>query len=284
MVGLFALGASTVGMAEEYMPFVPILVTMCLALKLDAVVAVGIIYIGAGVGYACASVNPFTVLIAQDIAGLELTSGQMVRWALLVVCAGVGVHHLMRYVGRLEGDPGSSLVADVDYSSGFQLPDDVRLTSRRLGIVTVFVSGIGLFVYGVAAWGWYLNELSAVFLAIGLASAAVAPLGPNTVAGAFLRGAAELTTTALLIGFARTIEVVLSDARVIDTVIHGLAEPLQTLPSHAAAVGMLVVQTVCNFIYPIGVGAGVRHDADHGAAGRSHRPDPADGGTGVSVR
>ena len=85
MVLLFALGSSTVGMAEEYMPFVPILVTMCLALNMDAVVAVGIIYVGAGVGYACAALNPFTVLIAQDIAGLELTSGQGFRWLLLLL-------------------------------------------------------------------------------------------------------------------------------------------------------------------------------------------------------
>ena len=65
MMMLFALGSSTIGMAEEYLPFVPILVTMCLALKMDAVVAVGIIYIGAGIGYGCAALNPFTVLIAE---------------------------------------------------------------------------------------------------------------------------------------------------------------------------------------------------------------------------
>ena len=66
-VFLFALGSSTIGMAEEYLPFVPILVSMCLALRMDAVVAVGIIYVGAGVGYGCAALNPFTVLIAQDM-------------------------------------------------------------------------------------------------------------------------------------------------------------------------------------------------------------------------
>ncbi len=63
-----------------------------------------------------------------------------------------------------------------------------------------------------------------------------------------------MTATALLIGFARTIEVVLSDARVIDTVIHGLATPLGALPAHAAAVGMLVVQTICNLFIPSGSG------------------------------
>ena len=254
MVGLFALGSSTVGMAEEYMPFVPVLVTLCLALKLDAVVAVGIVYVGAGVGYACAALNPFTVLVAQEIAGLPLASGQPVRWALLVVCAAVGVHHVLRYAARLRADPAASLVAGVDYSSGFELPADVRFTARRAAAAAVLAAGVGIFVHGVAARGWYLAELSAVFLGSGLLAAAVGGLGPNRAARAFLEGAAQMTATALLIGFARAVEVVLSDARVIDTIVDGLAAPLAALPAHAAALGMLAVQTVCNLFIPSGSG------------------------------
>lgn len=254
MVLLFAVGSSTIGMAEEYMPFVPILVTMCLAMRMDAVVAVGIIYIGAGIGYACAALNPFTVLIAQDIAGVELASGQGVRWILLVVCAGVGVDHILRYVRRLQRDPSQSLVNDVDYSTGFRMPDDVRFTLRRVTVLVLFVSAVGLFVYGVAAWEWYLTELAAVFLALALAAAVTTQLGPNSVAAEFCRGAAELTKTALLIGFARTIQVVLTEGRVIDTVIDTLAQPLQALPRSVSAVGMLGVQTVCNFFIPSGSG------------------------------
>ena len=254
MVLLFALGSSTIGMAEEYMPFVPILVTMCLALRMDAVVAVGIIYVGAGVGYGCAALNPFTVLIAQDIAGLELTSGQGFRWLLLLLCVFVGVDHILRYVRRIRTDSRASLVADIDYSSGFEVPGDVRFTPRRIAVVALCAGAVVVFVYGVAAWAWYLTELAAVFLALALVAAVVARLAPGVVAGEFCRGAAELTKTALLIGFARTIQVVLSDGRVIDTVIDALAQPLQALPRAVAAVGMLGVQTACNFFIPSGSG------------------------------
>ena len=254
MVGLFALGSSTVGMAEEYLPFVPILVTMCLAMKMDAVVAVGMIYVGAGIGYGCAAVNPFTVLVAQDIAGVALTSGQGVRWALLVVCAAVGVHHILRYVTRLRRDPASSLVVDVDYSTGFPLPDDVRLTRRRGLVICAFVTGLAIFVYGVAAWEWYLTELTAVFLGLGLVAAVIAGLGPSRVASSFYKGAAELTATALIVGFARAIQVVLSDGRVLDTIINALAGPLQSLPAHLSAVGMLGVQTAVNLFIVSGSG------------------------------
>ena len=236
------------------MPFVPILVTMCLALRMDAVVAVGIIYVGAGVGYGCAALNPFTVLIAQDIAGLELTSGQGFRWLLLLLCVFVGVDHILRYVRRIRTDSRASLVADIDYSSGFEVPGDVRFTPRRIAVVALCAGAVVVFVYGVAAWAWYLTELAAVFLALALVAAVVARLAPGVVAGEFCRGAAELTKTALLIGFARTIQVVLSDGRVIDTVIDALAQPLQALPRAVAAVGMLGVQTACNFFIPSGSG------------------------------
>jgi len=253
-VVLFAVGSSTIGMAEEYMPFVPILVTMCLAMRMDAVVAVGIIYIGAGVGYGCAAINPFTVLIAQQIAGVQLMSGQGLRWGLLLICAWIGADHLLRYVRRVRRDPTASLVADVDYSTGFHMPKDVAFTPRRVTVLLVFAGSVAGFVYGIRAWDWYLTELAAVFMALGLVAAVVGRLGPDRVAAEFGYGAAELTKTALLIGFARTIEVVLTEGRVIDTVINGLAQPLQVLPRGLSAIGMLGVQTVFNFVIPSGSG------------------------------
>ncbi|MFH2002583.1 MAG: TIGR00366 family protein [Planctomycetota bacterium] len=251
---LFAIGSSTIGMAEEYMPFVPLLVTMCIALRMDAIVALGLVYIGAGVGYGCAALNPFTVLIAQNIAGIEPASGQLYRWFLLVVCLGVGTHHILKYARRVRENPDLSLVKDVDYSQGFEMPKDVRFTFRRGAVVAAFIGTVVLFAYGIDRWKWDLNELSAVFAGLTLVAALISGLGPNQVAREFVRGANELTTTALLIGFARTICVVMNDAMITDTVIHGIAGVLQDLPASISAVGMLFVQTICNFFIPSGSG------------------------------
>jgi uncharacterized ion transporter superfamily protein YfcC len=154
----------------------------------------------------------------------------------------------------MQADPGRSLVHDVSYTEGFELPENVWLTPARLMVVGVFVAGVGLFVYGVGMREWYLTELTAVFLGMALVAAAVTRLSPNRVARAFYSGAAELTTTAIIVGFARTIQVVLTQGQVIDTVINGLATPLQAFPEHVAAVGMLAVQTVCNLFIPSGSG------------------------------
>ena len=254
MVTLFALGSSFIGMAEEYMPFVPILVTMCLALRMDAIVALGIVYVGAGVGYGAAALNPFTVMIGQSIAGLPPASGQWLRWILLAVCVVVGAHHILAYARRVQADSTKSLVDDVDYSSGFEMPEDVRFTKGRIAVLLSAVAALAIFVWGTKVHGWYLTELSALFLGLGLLAALLTRLTPNTTAREFCKGAAEMTTTALLIGFARTIEVVLSDGQVIDTVIHGIAQPLEKVGASGAAVGMLGVQSVCNFFIPSGSG------------------------------
>jgi uncharacterized ion transporter superfamily protein YfcC len=257
MLTLFAVGSSTIGMAEEYMPFIPVLVTMCIALRMDAMVAVGIVYLGAGIGYGCAALNPFTVQIAQQISDLTPTSGQGFRWLLLLVMLVVAIHHLMRYVRQVQADPSRSLVGDVDYSRGFTMPEDTRMTAPRLSILLLFALGIGLFAYGASeasGWGWFLVELAAIFMGIALVAAVLGRISPNAVATRFCSGAAELTTTALLIGFARTIEVMLVDARIIDSVIHGIAGQLDGLGPIGAVWGMLLVQSFCNFLIPSGSG------------------------------
>lgn len=260
MLVLFGIGSSTIGMAEEYMPFVPILVAMCLALRMDAIVALGIVYIGAGVGYGCASLNPFTVMIAKDIAGQDPGFALWPRWALLFLLLGIGTHHLLKYARKVQANPAASLVADVDYSDGFEIPEDVKLTGRRVLILAVFVCMIGLFVWGVTAHDWYLVELSALFLGAGLLSAILGGVPSNETARVFTRGTAEMAGTAILIGFARTIEVVLSDGQVIDTVIHGIATALshtEVFGQFAPVVsswGMLAVQSFINLLIPSGSG------------------------------
>ena len=254
MLALFALGAATIGMGEEYIPFVPMLVAMCAALGMDAVVAVALVTMGTGIGYGCAALNPFTVVIAQDIAGLPLYSGQLYRWALFLVVLAVGTHHLLRYAGKVRRDPSRSYVAGLEATSIEAPHQDTPFTPGRVVLLAGFAAAVGLFVYGVAAWEWYLTELGAVFLGLTILAALCGGLRPNHLAREFTKGAAELTYAALLVGFARTIEVVLDDAVIKDTIIHAIAGPLATLPAALAATGMLAVQSLFNFFVPSGSG------------------------------
>ncbi len=251
---MFSLGAFTIGMGEEYVPLVPIIVTMSLAMRMDAIVAMGMVWIPYGIGWACAGTNPFGVIIAQNIAGLPITSGWQFRLVMMTAFLAVAFHHLYRYARRIQRDPSASLVAHIDYSTGFEPPHDVELSPSRIAVLVVFVAGIVGFVWGVGAYGWYIAELNAVFLGIGLVAALIARIPAGETSRTFIGGAADMTAAALMVGFARSIEVVLSDGQVIDTVIHAIAGVLTNLGPEASAVGMLAVQTICNFFIPSGSG------------------------------
>ena len=83
-LAIFSMGSYTVGMGEEYVPLVPIIVTMCLAMRMDAIVAMGIVWVPYGIGWACSGINPFNVIIAQNIANVPLTSGAGVRFVMML--------------------------------------------------------------------------------------------------------------------------------------------------------------------------------------------------------
>ena len=251
---LFSTASYTIGMGEEYVPLVPIIVSMCLAMRMDAVVAMGVVWIPYGIGWACAGTNPFGVLIAQDLAGVALTSGWAVRLAMMAVFLAVAFHHIYSYARRVRADPAQSLVSHVDYSSGFEVPPDIELTARRSLILILAFAGLAFFVTGVATYSWYIAELNAVFIAIGLTAAGIARLAPGHASRTFVRGASEMTAAALLIGFARTIEVVLSDGQIIDTMIHTIASVLEGAGPEVSALGMLLVQSLTNFFIPSGSG------------------------------
>jgi uncharacterized ion transporter superfamily protein YfcC len=260
---LFAVGSSTIGFGEEYFPFVPVLVTLALALGYDRVTAVGIIMIGYGVGYGAALINPFTVLLAQDVAGLQPASGLWYRAVLMVVFLPIGIHHLWSYAKKVERDPTASLVADVPVPEGMSISsgkegeaaeDHPPMTTTHKLVLVAVGAALALLVYGLSEWQWYLVEMGAVFVALTVVMAVIARLSPDRTAREFGEGAASLTSVALMIGVARSIQVVLNDGGIVDTLVHGISLPLQQLPASLAAVGMFVVQSLANFFIPSGSG------------------------------
>lgn len=253
-VVLFVAGSSTIGMAEEYLPFVPVLVALALALGYDALTGVAIVAIGYSVGYGIATVNPFTVLIAQDVAGLQPGSGIGFRLVLAAIFVPIGVHHVWRYATRVKNDPSRSYVAGIAPPESQVRHDATTFTTtHRLALVAVIVT-LGVLIYGLTRLHWYLVEMGALFLGLALVLALIGRIPADRAATAFGEGAAELTMTALLIGFARAIQVVLDQGQVIDTIVHGLSGPLQTLGPSLAAVGMFLVQSLTNLFIPSGSG------------------------------
>ncbi|MCB1055137.1 MAG: YfcC family protein [Acidobacteria bacterium] len=251
---LFAVGSSTIGMAEEYLPFVPMLVALAVALRMDAVVGVGVMCVGYGVGYGTALINPFTVFIAQEVADVPKGSGLLYRLILLGVFLVLGVWHVWRYARKVQADPSRSLVADVDIEPALLEGDYPRMT-RRHGLILVAIAlTVAWLIWGLKSFHWGLVEMGALFAGLAIVLAILARSSADDAAADFCEGAAELTTTALLIGVARAIQVVLDRGQVVDTIIQGVATPLQHLAPSLAAAGMFLVQSLCNFFIPSGSG------------------------------
>lgn len=255
VVFVFALASSAVGSSGEYIPFVLILVALCRAMRMDPMTAVAMIISGYGVGYGLAAFNPYTVVVAQGVAELPTYSGWQVRLALMVPFVLIAVHHVWSYAERVRRDPAASLVHDSELIEAAEPPRDYPpMETGHILIVLGFFLALGTAVWGIATRGWYLNELGAAFLILGLVAAAIGRLGPSQAAEKFIIGARELTETALLVGIARGIALIMEDGQILHTIVHYLSLPLNLVGAELSAVGMLIIQSILNFFIPSGSG------------------------------
>ncbi len=255
---LFSLGGAIFGMAEETIPFVLIFVPLSLALGYDSIVGTAIPFVGSGAGFAAAYLNPFTVGVAQGIAGVPLFSGVPFRLVLWVITTSLAVGFVMWHAKRVQKDPTRSPTYALDEQKrkdGMHLDtEDTAFTSRQRSVLWVFFMGLGVLVFGVLVFKWYIVEIAALFVAIGLVMGAVGGLGANGTARAFMEGAKDLVATALIIGLARGILVVMQDGQIIDTILHGLSSALEGMGATVAAMAMFATQTLINFFVPSGSG------------------------------
>lgn len=252
-VTVFALGSSTLGASTEYIPFAALLVALGLSMRMDAMAAIGIMVVGYCIGYGVAVMNPYTVIVAQNIAGLDPVSGLAFRLALFVPFVAIGIHHVWRYATRVRANPAASLMAGIT-TEEVAVTERPTLSGSRLAIAILTLVALGAMVYGIPQQGWYLIELGAIWLALAIAAGLIGGLGVDDLAKRFTRGACDLAVVGLLVGFARSIALLLEDGRVLHTIVHGLSVPLQKVGPELAAVGMLGVQTVINFFIPSGSG------------------------------
>ncbi|MBT9150047.1 MAG: hypothetical protein DDT40_00213 [candidate division WS2 bacterium] len=254
---IFAIGGATFGMFEETYGLIPMFIGLAMAVGYDAIVGMAMISLGVGIGFAAAPMNPFTVGVAHKIAELEMFSGLEYRTIWLVIFLLVSIWWTVRYAQKVKKDPSSSYVADVDFGilkvdkkDLFNTPFTLK---RKLIMLLVGVT-IVLIVYGVLAYGWYINELAGLFLIMGILAGIIGGFGANKLAETFVEGCQQVAFGALVVGIARTILIVMRDGKIIDTVINALATPLEGLPAYVSAVGMVIVQTLIDFFIPSGSG------------------------------
>jgi uncharacterized ion transporter superfamily protein YfcC len=257
IVFVFSLGGATIGMAEEAIVFVPIGIALARALGYDAVTGMAIVSLGAAAGFTSGFMNPFTVGVAQGIAEVPLFTGIGLRLVIWVCTLVLVIGYVYRYANKVKKDPSKSIVFELEQQEkdmAIDLSNIRTLTKRDIIVLLIFFVGMATLVFGVFKFGWYITEIAAIFLAIGIFSGIAAGTSLDDIAKHFITGAKDMATGALVVGLARGILVVMEGSMVIDTIVYGLASGISTLPRTVSAVGMLIVQSFLNLIIPSGSG------------------------------
>ncbi|MBQ4468188.1 MAG: YfcC family protein [Firmicutes bacterium] len=266
---VYAFCSSLLGMAEEFIGFVPILCAIAISLGYDKITGIAILLFGIYSGVGFALTNPFNIVIAQQIAQLPIFSGMGLRAVGFVGSVIIAIHHVIHYGNKVKKDPTKSLLYDKNDSSLKLDPEisekemnKVDLTTfeltgkRKLELIILAVTIIGM-GYGTTQLGWWMHEMCAIFLAFGIVIGLIEFKSLNETVNTFMREAGGMAEACLLIAMSRSIVYIMSDGMIIDTIVRGIATPLGHLNGVLAAWAIYISQLIVNFFVPSSSGQAV---------------------------
>lgn len=260
---LFSLGGATFGMAEECIPFAMIMVPFVIALGYDSIVAVTVTYVAAQVGNATSWMSPFSVAVAQGIAGIPVLSGATFRLILWVVGTLLSAGYTMIYAERIRKNPTHSVVYDSDAYFRDRMntttDEEKEFTLGHKLILLEMLAVLIWIVWGVTQKGFYIPEIASQFFVMGFVAGVIAivfhlnGMTINGMASAFQAGVADLAGTAVVVGMAKGILLVLggSDANVpstLNTVLHAIGTAVKGVPAFLGAEFMYLFQSCFNLV------------------------------------
>lgn len=271
LMTVFAVGGTSYGMWEETLGFFVLLVPLALALGYDRMVAASIIFLGAGTGVLCSTVNPFATGVASDAAGVSLGAGIGVRIAMWVVLVSMAIGYVLWYARRVRTDPGRSVVGispkDAEDARGL-IEDVPRLTGRQKLVLLLFAAAFLVMIYGFIPWndlwqeGWgrdfplptfasfYFPEAAALFFVMAVVVGLIARLGEQGTVETIIAGASDFLAAALIIVLARGITVVMKNTYMTDTVLHWMEDAVSGSSQGAFGLIALLVNLPIAFLVP----------------------------------
>ncbi len=250
---IFSLAGCTFGMSEENLVFILITIPLARSMGYDNLVGVAIPFLGSAAGFAGAAINPFTVGIAQGIAELPIGSGAGYRWLVWAAFTIIAIVFVMLYIRKLERNPEQKLVTADDHNT-YESKEPPALDVPRKIVLILFVLAVVLLMVGANKFDWYIDEISALFIALGLLSAIVTRMGVTKTVSSFTEGAKDMLTAAIIIGVSRAVLVVAEDGKIIDTVLYAMANGVKDLPDTISVQMMFFVQGALNIFIPSGSG------------------------------
>lgn len=260
---LFSLGGATFGMSEEVIPFAMIMVPFVIALGYDSIVAVTVTFVASQVGNATSWMSPFSVAIAQGIAGIPVLSGATFRLIMWFVVTALAAGYMMIYAERIRKHPEKSVMHEADAYFRDRIAqtseDGKKFTIGDKLILLEMLAVLIWIIWGVTKKAYYIPEIASQFFVMGFLAGVIAIIFKlngmtiNSMASAFQSGASDLAGTAIVVGMAKGILLVLggSEATVastLNTILHSIGTALKGLPSVIAAWIMYAFQSLFNLV------------------------------------
>lgn len=248
---VFSLAGAIFGMCEETIPFILVFIPLALSLGYDSIVGVAIPFLGAAAGFAAAFFNPFTVGVAQGLSNLPLYSGLKYRLLVWAIGTAITIAFVMVYAAKIKKNPEKSPVYELDKLRAPSTPaavDDISAWNwRHRSVLAIFGAGIILLILGILLKHWYIEEIAALFMAMGMACGFVAGMNPSKVAQNFISGARDMVGVAFVIACGRAILIIAQDGKILDTLLYYAANFISTFPRIVAAQMMFLTQSLINF-------------------------------------
>jgi uncharacterized ion transporter superfamily protein YfcC len=265
LMGVFALGGTSYGMAEESLAFYALVITVLIAAGYDALTGAAVVLLGCGIGVVGSTVNPFATGIASGIAGVSISDGLVGRLVILIAGLAIGIFFVLRYAERVKKDPSRSLVYDLkaENEARFRAESDAgeaTLTGTHKVILALFALAFVVMIYGVIpwedigigipTWWWWFPEMTASFLLFSIIIGLIARMGEGQLTSTFVDGARDLLGVALIIGIARGITVLMNNGQITDTVLHWVERALGDTGEAAFAIVMFGLFLPLSFLIP----------------------------------
>ncbi len=265
LMGVFALGGTSFGMAEESLAFYALVISVMIAAGYDALVGAAVVLLGCGIGVLGSTVNPFATGIASGIAGVPISEGLIGRLVILLLGLVIGVFFVLRYADRVKQDPSKSAVYEMKADNEARFRADAQdgsvvLTGTHKAILAVFVLAFAVMIYGVIPWEdmgidiptwfWWFPEMTASFLLFAIIIGLIARMRESELTSSFVDGARDLLGVALIIGIARGITVIMNNGQITDTVLHWIENALGDTGQAAFSIVMFVLFLPLSFLIP----------------------------------
>lgn len=246
---LFGLLGASLGIFEETYGLVPVFIGIMIGLGYDALVGGAVVYVGVATGFAAALTNPFSVGIAQTIAEVPTNSGIVYRTIIFITFQTAAILYVMAYARRVKKDPTKSIlygeVRETEMAES-KAEDDTFTLRQKLCLVLFFVT-IGTLLVGTLKWGWYIDEISAMFFMMMVITGVIGGYSATDICYTFINSTKSVVPSILVIGFTRGILLTMQEAMISDTIVYGLSQLLNSTNRVLSAVGMLMLQNIINF-------------------------------------